>query len=81
MTTRSEDLATESPTRGISWAGALLLVLPLAGLALLLARPELDVQWEHHPSHFWLVLVTAVVNVALAYVTNVAAGRYRDAGC
>jgi adenylate cyclase len=57
----------------------ILAVLPLAGLVLLLARPELDLHWEHHPSHFWLVLVTAGVNVALAYVTNVAAGRYRDA--
>ena len=60
-----------------SWA--LLLALPLAGLGLLLLRPEFDVVWEHHPSHFWLVLVTAIVNVALAYVTNLAAGRYRDA--
>jgi adenylate cyclase len=57
----------------------LALALPLAGLGLLMARPELDVHWEHHPSHFWLVLITAVVNVVLAYVTNVAAGRYRDA--
>jgi adenylate cyclase len=46
---------------------------------MLLARPELDLQWEHHPSHFWLVLVTAAINVVLAYVTNLAAGRYRDA--
>ena len=60
-----------------SWA--VLLLLPLAGLVLLLLRPELDVEWEHHPSHFWLVLLTAGVNVALAYVTNLAAGRYRDA--
>src|SRR5688572_32870954 len=57
----------------------LALALPLAGLGLLLARPELDLEWEHHPSHFWLVLVTAGVNVVLAYVTNVAAGRFRDA--
>jgi class 3 adenylate cyclase len=53
--------------------------LPLAGLALLLARPEMDLEWEHHPSHFWLVLSTALVSVVLAYVTNVAAGRFRDA--
>jgi class 3 adenylate cyclase len=72
--TRATDQTT---TLRPSWA--LLLALPLAGLALLLLRPELDVEWEHHPSHFWLVLVTAVVNVALAYVTNLAAGRYRDA--
>ena len=28
-------------------------------------RPDADVHWEHHPSHFWLVLVTALVNVGL----------------
>jgi class 3 adenylate cyclase len=64
---------------GLSWSLSTFLVVPLLGLALLLARPDLDVEWEHHPSHFWLVLLTAAVNVALAYVTNVAAGRYRDA--
>jgi class 3 adenylate cyclase len=56
-----------------------LLVLPLAGLGLLLARPEVDMEWEHHPSHFWLVLGTAAVNVVLASITNIASGRYRDA--
>jgi adenylate cyclase len=61
------------------WFVILAAVLPLAGLVLLIARPELDLHWEHHPSHFWLVLLTAGVSVALAYVTNVAAGRYRDA--
>ena len=61
------------------WAVPLAVVLPLLGLALLLVRPELDMEWEHHPSHFWIVLLTAAVSVALAYITNVAAGRYRDA--
>src|SRR5919204_6495858 len=56
-----------------------LLGLPAVGLLLLVARPDLDAEWQHHPSHFWLVLTTAVINVALAYVTNVAAGRHRDA--
>jgi adenylate cyclase len=74
---QSAGTADLSPRLARTWAT--LLVLPVAGLALLLLRPELDVQWEHHPSHFWLVLITAAVNVALAYVTNVAAGRYRDA--
>ena len=60
----------------VAW---ILLALPLAGLALLLARPELDRHWEHHPSHFWLVLLTAAVSVVLAYLTSTAAGRYRDA--
>jgi adenylate cyclase len=58
---------------------AVLLVLPMLALGLLLARPELDVAWEHQPSHFWLVLITAGVNVALAYVTNEAATRRADA--
>ncbi len=57
----------------------LLLILPILGLVLLLAEPGLDLQWEHHPSHFWLVLATAAVSVALAYVTSAVAGRQRDA--
>ena len=78
-------MATEAPARGraqpgdVPWVVPLAVALPLIGLALLLARPELDMEWEHHPSHFWIVLLTAAVSVALAYVTNVAAGRYRDA--
>ncbi len=55
------------------------LLLPLLGLALLVARPELDLVWEHHPSHFWLVLATAAVGVVLAYLTNEAASRHADA--
>ncbi len=58
---------------------AILFVLPVAGLGLLLIRPEIDLEWEHHPSHFWLVLTTAAVNVALAYLTNLISGRHRDA--
>ena len=57
----------------------LLLALHWIGLALLLARPELDVEWRHQPSHFWLVLAVAVLNVALAYFTNEAALRRGDA--
>src|SRR5688572_25622826 len=57
----------------------LLLALPLVGLALLLAQPQLDVHWEHQPSHFWLVLASAVISAVLAYLTNVAAARHRDA--
>ena len=56
-----------------------LLALPLLGFAILLGRPDLNFEWHHHPSHFWLVLGTAGVSVVLAYVTNVAAGRHRDA--
>jgi adenylate cyclase len=75
----TNDEGAEVRSAGASWAWVALLLLPVIGLALLLARPELDVEWEHHPSHFWLVLFTAAVNVTLAYLTNVAAGRYRDA--
>ena len=55
------------------------LLLPLVGLGLLVLRPELDLVWEHHPGHFWLVLGAAVVSVVLAYVTNEAASRQADA--
>jgi adenylate cyclase len=55
------------------------LALPLAGLALLTAAPELDARWEHHPAHFWLVLAAGGLNAALAYATGEAARRRGDA--
>ena len=55
-----------------------LLALPLIGLAILLAAPETDFEWQHHPSHFWLVLLTAGLNAVLAYATGVAARRRGD---
>jgi adenylate cyclase len=74
----SEARATDAAAATPRWWW-IAFALPLAGLGLLLARPELDLHWEHHPSHFWLVLITAAINVALAYVTNVVAGRQGDA--
>ena len=58
---------------------AVLLALPLAVLALVLARPSLDATWENHPAHFWLVLAAALVSVALGYGVSEAARRRRDA--
>ena len=57
---------------------ALALLIPLAGLILLIREPRLDVHWEHHPSHFWLVLLTAGSSAVLAYVTGAAAVRRGD---
>ncbi|HEU4864323.1 MAG TPA: adenylate/guanylate cyclase domain-containing protein [Candidatus Limnocylindria bacterium] len=74
MTTRADAL----PRRPAPWS-LLLLVLPLLGLILLISRPELDLEWKHQPSHFWLVLTVAAVNVALASFTNEAAMRRGDA--
>ena len=62
-----------------AWLLAVLLAVPLAGLALLLAVPDLDIEWEHHPSHFLLVLAVALINVGLAIVTSGAAQRRADA--
>ena len=75
--------ATASPTMVaapsvVRWR-RILLALPLVGLGVLIARPELNVQWHHHQAHFWLVLATGAVSVVLASVTNMAAGRHRDA--
>ncbi len=55
------------------------LALPLAGLVLLLAQPEADAHWEHHPSHFWLVLITALISLVLGYLAGEAARRLGDA--
>lgn len=43
------------------------MALPLLALWLLLAQPDLDLTWEHRPSHFWLVMAVAGVNIALAF--------------
>jgi class 3 adenylate cyclase len=65
------------PVRLAVWAFHLF--LPLAGLWLLLAVPAADVTWEHHPSHFWLVFLVAVLNVVLAKLVDRAARRHDDA--
>jgi class 3 adenylate cyclase len=58
---------------------ALLLAVPLAGLFLLLGIPDLDVAWEHQPSHFWLVLVAALLSFLLGFLMAEAAARRGDA--
>ena len=55
------------------------LALPMLGLALLIARPELDVRWQHQPAHFWIVLAAGAVNAVLAYATGSAARLRGDA--
>lgn len=63
-------------TRVIALVAAL--SLPLAGLALLLGIPSLDVRWEHHPSHFLLVLGVAFVDTVLGLAMSEAAARRDD---
>ena len=70
--------ASDGERRSLSPAAVVALALPVVGLSLLLARPELDVHWQHQPSHFWLVLATAALSVVLALGTNEAASRRAD---
>ena len=64
-------------TRSI-WLAAL--AVPLARPLLLLAAPSADCVWEHHPSHFWLVLGRARSPApALALTTSGIALRRADA--
>jgi class 3 adenylate cyclase len=60
-------------------ASVVLLVLPLLGLVLLLAEPRADAHWQHRPTHFWLILGTALVNVVLGLAASEAARRRGDA--
>ena len=53
--------------------------MPVAGLALLLAAPELDVMYHHDPMHFWIVLLAALLNVGLGLLTSEIARRQSDA--
>jgi adenylate cyclase len=69
-----------SPSDHTSGKGlvAAAVLLPAAGFVLLLANPHLDVHWEDHRAHFWLVLGAAVLTGALAYATGEAAERRGD---
>lgn len=60
-------------------AAITVVVAPLALLALLRVRPALDVRWQNHPAHFWLVLGAAGIAMALGYAVAIAARRRRDA--
>jgi adenylate cyclase len=64
-------------TRAAGWAA--LVGLPLAGLILLLARPGLDLTWENHPAHFWLVVLVGALSFALGFLLAEAAARRADA--
>ena len=65
-------------TGGMLAATAVVLLIPPAGLVLLLREPQLDVHWQHHPSHFWLVLLTALLSAVLAHGMGAAALRRGD---
>jgi class 3 adenylate cyclase len=55
-----------------------LIALPLIGLLVLRARPHLDGQYQHDPTHFWLVLGAAALSATTAYGTGTAAARRGD---
>ncbi|HEY7003115.1 MAG TPA: adenylate/guanylate cyclase domain-containing protein [Gaiellaceae bacterium] len=63
--------------RTAGWAAVV--ALPLAGLVLLLARPSLDLKWENHPAHFWLVVLVGALAFALGFLLAEAAARREDA--
>ncbi len=72
-------MATQVRTQaGPPWFLAVALAVPLAGLAALLGIPSLDAHWEHHPSHFWLVLGVALVNVGLGLIVSEVSRRSDD---
>ena len=56
-----------------------LCVLPLVGLAVLLFAPELDLVWENHPAHFWLVVLIGTLSFAVGFLLAEAAARRADA--
>jgi len=61
---------------------AIVLVVMLAPLAILWtvkAAPNLDKEWEHLPSHFWLTLTAGLLAMILGYSVTTAARRRRDA--
>ena len=64
---------------GRAAALVILLLIPMVGFAVLVAEPSIDLEWEHQPSHFWLVLIVAVLNMILGLLTSEAAHQRDDA--
>jgi class 3 adenylate cyclase len=58
--------------------GAVVLAIPLAGLALLRVSGNLDQKWQHDSTHFWIVFSTALLSALTAYGTGTAAVRRGD---
>jgi adenylate cyclase len=75
VTARAAAQARRTPV----WAWAVVLALPLAGLALLRLQPPLDRTWQHDPTHFWVVFGAALLSAITAYGTGTAASRRGDA--
>ena len=67
------------PRAGAVVGTVVALLLPLAGLTLVLGLPHLDLLWQHQPAHFWIVLSAAVLSAIVAYGTGTAAQRRGDA--
>ncbi|MFI6324251.1 adenylate/guanylate cyclase domain-containing protein [Nonomuraea sp. NPDC050556] len=65
------------PVRAVVWA--IHLALPLLGLWLLLANDGANVFWQHNPSHFWMIVTVAGLNVALGALISEASRKRDDA--
>jgi class 3 adenylate cyclase len=71
--------AHTAPGSSLRFLWPVVLLLPLALVGLLRGWPQIDERWEHHPAHFWLVLVAAGVCLGLAVAISEGARRRRDA--
>ena len=69
--------ALSLPVRLVVWVFHM--ALPLLGLWLLVAHPNLDVHWEHHASHFVLTFTAALIGFVLGSRMNWEAARREDA--
>ncbi|WP_329087039.1 MULTISPECIES: adenylate/guanylate cyclase domain-containing protein [unclassified Streptosporangium] len=65
------------PIRTVVWA--LHLALPMLGLWLLLAEPDLNIVLHDNPSHFWLIITVAGINLVLGLMVGEASARRADA--
>lgn len=72
------EVRTRLSSRAVVAAVAVALV-PLGLLVALRLRPALDVLWQNHPAHFWLVLAASAIATMLGYTVTVASRRRQDA--
>ena len=65
------------PVRTVVWV--MHLALPMPGSGCCWPTPDLDIMWQHNPSHFWLIIAVAGINVVLGAMISQASARRADA--
>jgi adenylate cyclase len=79
MAPGEQDLLRWRPSRAVALGTFAAVAGPLGVLAVLRLVPDVDVAWENHQAHFWIVFAAAALAFVLGHSVATAARHRRDA--